>query len=342
MRQVLQKRWFLISLIVVIASGLTIGSRASEEEIERLTAVIKPSAITAIVLFLMSFSLDSRHLRESFRAPGPVVWASAVNYAFIPLLAWPLMLLQQTPDFALGLMIAASVPCTMAAASVWTRKAGGNDAVSLLVTTLTNGLCFLLTPFWLAVTASATVELSVQDMVARLVLAVLIPAGVGQLVRLFPGPERLAVEHKAAIGVLAQACILTIVFAAACKAGTHLHRIGPQTSLWGMLLVWGTCVGIHLAAMGVGLGGARLMEFRLADIKAVAFASSQKTLPIGLLIATDKSMFGNPDLLGTGLGVPFAVFPMLLYHASQLFVDTVVADRFASQPPSMTETRTTG
>ena len=34
----------------------------------------------------------------------------------------------------IGLMIAVSTPCTLAGASVWTRKAGGNDAVSLLTT----------------------------------------------------------------------------------------------------------------------------------------------------------------------------------------------------------------
>ena len=54
---------------------------------------------------------------------------------------------------------------------------------------------------------------------------------------------------------------------------------------------------------------------------------TQKTLPIGLLIATGADMFGDPDLLGPGRGVPLAVFPMLMYHASQMFLDTVVASR---------------
>jgi len=90
--------------------------------------------------------------------------------------------------------------------------------------------------------------------------------------------------------------------------------------------------------MAVGMQGARRMGFSWADRAAIAFASSQKTLPIGVLVATDPTMFGNPNLLGPGEGIPFAVFPMLMYHASQLFIDTAVADRLAAirqpeQPP---------
>ena len=60
----------------------------------------------------------------------------------------------------------------------------------------------------------------------------------------------------------------------------------------------------------------------------------QKTLPIGIYLATDESIFGNPGLL-EGQGVPFAVFPMLMYHAWQLFIDTAIADRLAASADSI-------
>ena len=56
-----------------------------------------------------------------------------------------------------------------------------------------------------------------------------------------------------------------------------------------------------------------------------------KTVHHYLLLATDPGMFGSPDALGAGVGVPFAVFPMLMYHASQLFIDTAIADRMAAR-----------
>src|SRR5690606_23500234 len=139
MLEFLQKRWFLLCILLLIPGGLALGYALSPAAIDTLTAPIDPRLTTAVVLFLMSFSLNSSQLWNAFRAPGPVLWATAVNYAAIPLMGILFMRWQTIADFRYGLMIAAAVPCTMAAASVWTRKAGGNDAVSLLVTVATNG-----------------------------------------------------------------------------------------------------------------------------------------------------------------------------------------------------------
>ncbi|MEX2287810.1 MAG: bile acid:sodium symporter [Planctomycetaceae bacterium] len=326
MQSFLKKQWFLIALVVLIAAGLAVGRSLDKPHLAQLTELIQPRIVTAFVLFLMSFSLDSRQLQASFRAPKPVLWASLVNLGLVPLMAWGLMPLQQSRDFAVGLMIAASVPCTLAAASVWTRKAAGNDAVSLLVTLLTNGVCFLVTPFWLNMTTVGKTELPMQDMIVQLFVSVVLPSLAGQLLQHVPPAGRFSMRHKTAIGVLAQACILTMVFSAAVKAGTAIESTGPGATASGVFIVWGSVIVLHLAAMVVALFGARRFRFSQADCAAVAFSASQKTLPIGLLLATDPKMFGNPTL-----GLPFAVFPMLMYHASQLFIDTAVADRWAAK-----------
>lgn len=331
----------MISLAALITLGLALGLNVPAERLQGALGRLGPPAAqalrvyprlsTALVLFLMAFSLETRQLTASFRSPAPALWASAINYGMIPLIAWGVMGWQQTADFAIGLMIAAAVPSTMAASSVWTRKAQGNDAVSLMVTILTNGTCFALTPFWLKLTTGSEVRLDSGQLVTRLVIAVLIPMVVGQVLRQFPRPARLATRHKTPIGVAAQILILSIVFYAACNAGARLAENGASPGLWAVLLVWGTCVAIHLAAMFVGLQGGRWWGFSRADLAAVAFAGSQKTLPIGVLLATDPTMFGDPNLLGPSQGVPFAVFPILMYHASQLFIDTAVADRLAAR-----------
>ncbi len=328
----LLKRWFLIALAVLIPGGLLIGARLPATRIEDLEGVVgsATSLLVMAVLFLMSVTLDNRQLRAALTRPGPVVWATVVTFVFMPLVAWPLSRLQLVPDFAVGLMIAASVPCTMAAASVWTRKAGGNDAVSLLVTIVTNGLCFAVTPFWMRVSlagipALATaVTLDVWQMMRDLFIAALLPIAVGQALRLVPACAALADRHKVGLGVTAQICILAIVLWTSLKAGPKLHvESGPALTVPSVVWVWACCIALHTAALHFARYVGRAFGFSDRDLIAVAFAASQKTLPIGVLIATDPSMFGNR-------GVPFAVFPMLMYHASQLFIDTWVADRIAA------------
>ena len=329
MLRFLQKRWFLLALVVLISSGMALGTQVPTAMawriVERWPAVVQAGLLhfsrltTAVVLFLMAFSLDTRQLRAALRAPGPAAWASVVNYAAIPLMAWPLMWVQRTRDFQVGLMIAASVPCTMAAASVWTRKARGNDAVSLMVTLITNASSFLVTPFWLNLTiAGAGVSLDGGRIIIDLIVSVLIPIVIGQALQLLPRPRAFAQRHKVAIGVAAQLLILLLIFLSSWKAGGQLVTRGASPGVAAVVLVWGSCIALHVAAMALAAAGARVGGFGRAERAAVMFAGSQKTLPIGVLLAN------NP-----AFGAPFAVFPMLMYHASQLFIDTAVADRLA-------------
>ncbi len=316
---------------MTIAGGIATGYQIDSDQLLGVLKYANPSLVTAFVLFLMSFSLDSSQFGKAIKSPAPVLWASFANYGILPLIGWQVMKIQGTEDFKYGLLIACTVPCTMAAASVWTRKAEGNDAVSLLVTVLTNGLCFLITPFWLNMIVSHGMKLNMGEMVQRLVIAVLIPTIIGQMVRGIPLLRSFATRRKKQLSNTGQICILFIVFSAACKGGIRLKEIGQPASMSSVLIVVFSCLLVHLLAMVVAYYGAKIFRFSREDQIASAFAGSQKTLPIGVLIATDPSMFGNPNLLGEGIGVPFAIMPLLIFHTLQLFTDTIIASRFAEK-----------
>ncbi len=333
-----RKHWFLTTLATMIAGGMALGFAGCGPALAPVFGPIDPRWTTACVLFLMSFSLDSEHLWAAFRAPRPVLLGCAMNYGFVPLLAWALAPWQEHVDLRVGLMIAASVPCTAAAASVMVRKARGNDAVSLLITVGTNSSCFVLTPLWLEWTTAAQVELDVGRLMFDLIVAVIVPSVAGQILRLAPPLHRQAIRHKTGIGAIAQVLIELLVLTAALRAGTALHDM-RQTSdalanavtaapitVPSVAISWASGVGVHLAALAAGWWLARLSGSPPSEAAAVAFAGSQKTLPIGLYIATDPGLFGAAH--------PFAMFPMLLYHASQLFFDTWLASRLAARGTS--------
>ncbi len=326
----LARRWFLIGMLIFMPGGFWLGISLGGARIDRFQEWLGPhaaTALTALVLFLMSVTLDNRRLRAALSRPGPVIWATAVTYVLIPLAAWPLSRLQVTFDFTIGLLIAGTVPCTMAAASVWTRKAQGNDAVSLLVTLVTNSLCFLVTPLWLTLLVPSpggsgpSIEMDTPALMQKLVVSALLPITVGQLLRTAPLVAAAADRRKVQLGVIAQLCILLIIAWESVKAGPKVS--GGAGSIGGasaVIVALGSCIALHVAAMAVAHWVARGLRFDPADRAAVVFAASQKTLPIGVYVAAAFS----------SAGAPLAVIPMLMYHASQLFIDTAVADRLAA------------
>jgi sodium/bile acid cotransporter 7 len=76
---------------------------------------------------------------------------------------------------------------------------------------------------------------------------------------------------------------------------------------------------VHVALLGLGFTLSRLLRISRADAIAVAFSGSQKTLMVGAYLA-----------LAVG---PLAILPMVAYHAAQLVIDTLIADRLRQRSP---------
>ena len=198
MTKFLKQQWFLVSLFVVIGLGFWFPA-----ELKFLAdAKLLRNCIVATVLFLMALPLDTASVRNSIRHPLPALFASVLNVGLLPLFAWILVQLLSDQDMKRGLLVTAAVPCTLASAAVWTRRAGGDDAVSILVTMITNLTCFLTIPFWLYVTLGS--EISAEDqarlmrMPIRLGLLVVLPMTLAQLIRQVPSIGVWATKTEAA------------------------------------------------------------------------------------------------------------------------------------------------
>jgi sodium/bile acid cotransporter 7 len=318
MSQLWKQFWFLLALGGILSSGIAAGYFAPTAFVDTYLTVVRPNITTAVVLFLMAYSLDSSQLRESLRRPGAAVWGSVVNLGLLPLVAAVAARGLTPPDFSLGLIITSVAPCTLATASVFTRRAGGNDAISLLVTLLTNSACVVVTPLWLQALVSRTTELELSAIVRQLVLCVLLPTLLGQLALIPRASRAWARRVHRKMSLASQLIVLLIVSVAAMKGGWELRRQAawPPLSDFGSMAAM--CLVVHVVGLAGGWYGGEWLRLSPEDRIATAIAGSQKTLPVGLLIAT------NPSVVSAA--VPFVTFPLLVFHAIQLVLDTALAD----------------
>src|SRR5439155_18315809 len=102
------KRWFLILLVV----GVFVVWLAPDWL--RWTAWLDPAVTGALAILLSAWSLETRSLRHALVHPQPALWATVISYVFLPGLGWLLGLLLPAADYRLGLLLVASVPCTLA------------------------------------------------------------------------------------------------------------------------------------------------------------------------------------------------------------------------------------
>ena len=306
----LKRHWFLVSLVLVVLSGFSGWGPLQQASTWRWLQ----NSIVFGVMFLMALPIEARAFGRTIRRPWAPVLAIAISYLFQPLASWPLAQLLPT-ELGNGLMVAAIVPCTLASAAVWTRRAEGNDAVALVVTVVTNGGCFLIAPLWLWLLLGQGESDPGRwlALVPKLGLLVVAPMALAQLCR---GSARIAAgstRHKIALSTAAQLGILAMVLLGTAQISTRISgTLSAQAIPVGIAMI-GTVLGLHVTSLVLGWKLAARWKLPAPDAAAVAIAGSQKTLMVGLSLAMD---------LGS------SILPLVTYHVAQLFVDTWIADRW--------------
>ncbi len=311
----LAQRWFLGALVAGVAFSLFFPNA-----LHPWLAHVPPDYVIAGSLFLMAWTMPTRTLTAELRRPGAALWAMAMSYGLLPAAAALVGDLAPLADVRVGLLLAASVPCTLASCVLWTRLAGGNEATALLTVLGCTLTSWFLTTFWLALTTGAQIEIPIVSMMLDLTRTLIVPVAAGQGLRWSVRAREFANRHKTALGALAQCFVLLIVLKAAAAVGTKIHetdlRLGPL-ALSALL-----AFGLHLFALYAGLWSSTVWGLDRPRAIAVAFAGSQKTLPISLLLF-DKYFKDE---------FPLAVVPLLFFHVGQLLLDTLIAERLRHAP----------
>jgi sodium/bile acid cotransporter 7 len=320
----LRRHWFLIAL--VLGLGLA-GLRP--DWLRPLTARVPPRVVVGLALFIMAWGLESRSLWRALLRPLPALAAVVVSYAALPALGWLAGLVVSEPDYRIGLLVVTSVPCTLASAALWTRMAGGSEATALLVIFLTTTTSWLITPAWLTRTTGAAIDVNAVAMMGELFLFLVVPVSLGQLARMAAPLARLADRGKSFLGVVSRLLIFAIVLKAAADVSDRLTARAELPAPGLLLGTAGLCVGLHLAALLAGLWSGQALGFDRPSRTAVAFAGSQKSLPVALLLF--ETYFKE--------AYPLAVVPILFYPVGQLVVDTFIAERLARHGAATGESR---
>jgi sodium/bile acid cotransporter 7 len=315
MLRFLARRWFLLALVASLAAGITAPGATAP-----LVHWIPSDVVVAVTTFVMALPLETAALWNAARRPGPAWLAAGINMGLAPPLGWAASRMLP-PELATGVVLAATVPCTLATAAVWTRRAGGNDAVAFMVTAITNLACFVVVPAWLWLLVDAASQAGIRQakidygqIVIGLILLVVVPIVVAQVLRQWRPVGGWAVRHKHELSYVAQVGVLLMVLIGAVNCGERIQHAsdGAVLSAGNVVMVIAAVTAVHGILLASGFALAKALRFSRGDSIAVVFSGSQKTLMVGAYLA-----------LAVG---PLAILPMVAYHAVQLVVDTLIAD----------------
>lgn len=309
----LKAQWFLLAL-----AGVLVGGAWFHTPLGPVAEAVPRDLLVAAIMLLMSAPLD---LRRSLAGPRAGV-AAAVGVAVNAGLAGPLAYLfggVLSEPLAIGLIVAALAPCTLASAAVWTRRGGGNEAVALTITVATSLLCFLTLPGWAAVLIGRTQPFDATGLAMRLLLIVVLPIAAGQVIRARPAVRGWCEQHRQRLSLVAQLGLLGMVFVGAVRSGGLLADPATRVGAWQWAVLAASAAAVHLTLFAAAWRASRVLGAPRAEALAAAVGGSQKTLAVGLSVAMD---FGS-----------LAILPMIVYHALQLLLDAGLVDWLGNREP---------
>ncbi|MFG1298959.1 bile acid:sodium symporter family protein [Xanthobacter sp. V3C-3] len=281
----------------------------------------------AVIFFLYGVSLAPRRLLESAARWELHLVVQLSTFLLFPAVVMAVLVLigDRLPEaLATGFFFLAALPSTVSSSVAMTSLARGNVPVAIFNASISSLIGVFATPMLIAwYLHSVGTGMALGPVILKLVLLVILPMAIGQAAR--PLLARLVERHKAVVRVADRAVILAIVYNSFCDSVVAGVWRGHSPALL-LEIVAGVLV-LFAVVYALVQVACRLLGFAQADVVAVVFCASKKSLATGLPMA--QVMFnGSPDL-------SLIITPIMLYHFMQLVIVGIIAGRSASRAEAL-------
>lgn len=214
-----------------------------------------------------------------------------------------------------GFLYIGCLPSTVQSSIAFTSVSGGNVAGAVCAASISNLIAVVLTPLLLALLVPQGGEHAIDPAaIFSIFKQILLPFAIGQLCR--PWLSGFLNRQKLPTMIVDRGSILLIVYAA-FSAGV-VNEIWSRISTVGLLVTLALCLAMFAVAVAVALGAGKAIGLDRADLYAVLFCGSTKSLATGLPMA--GILFPGPNL-------PLIVLPLMIYHLMQLVICALISQR---------------
>lgn len=231
----------------------------------------------------------------------------------------------------IGIFYVAVLPSTVSSSVVMVSIAKGNMPAAIFNASISGILGVFLTPLWMSfflgdVEATAgTIDsqgIPLMESIRGLMLIVVLPVAIGMFFNARFGD--LVTENRKFMKYFDQSVVLLIVYTSFCDSfeAKAFDGFGTKT----LVLLGAGMVALFFIVYGISGFCCRLGRFNREDTITVLFCGSKKSLMHGM--AMSKVLFAGMN----GIGV--ILLPIMLYHALQLIVVSVIAKRMGKEQHS--------
>ena len=307
----LKAHWFFVAIGVVLAAAAGLqGQTRWVQDFHVLTAgIFLAFLVTGLTLDVSKLSFQSLQLKAALAA-------MISSLGVIPLLAWASSGFFLPAEFVIGVCIIATAPVSVVSGTVMTALGKGNIPLSVVICVLGNIMGIFSMPIslkWM-VEGVGSIHLPVIEMLSNLVTTVLVPIVLGGLLQ--PRLNAYLTRFNKAFSVFQQSIILLIIFSAFAGAGATIASAGSMLPVLAAFTL-----ALHALILAMNYGISKLIRLDWPSTVAFTLHTSQKTLTVSYVVWA--GFFAAH--------FPLAMIPGIMYHLTQMVMDTVVAEQMRNR-----------
>jgi solute carrier family 10 (sodium/bile acid cotransporter), member 7 len=308
---------FLLAIIgVIILAWIkpSIGVSQNPISLERI-AVYGVS----FIFFFYGLSLDPQQLKAGLSNWKMHVVVQVTTFVVFPMIAIvfrPLFVDTSVQLLWFGAYYLSSLPSTVSSSVVMVSIAGGNLPAAIFNASISSLIGIFATPFWMGLFAETEIGLlDPWSVITKLTLQVLVPVGLGIILHNRFG--KWVSKYKSKLKIFDQSVIVLIIYTSFCQS-FYNHVFDDLGAI--------QLLGLSIAMIALFLGVfafinvlSRLLHFNREDRITILFCGSKKSLVHGTVMS--KVLFQQSTTTG------LILLPLMLYHAMQLIIASIIAQR---------------
>lgn len=277
----------------------------------------------SLIFFFYGLKLSPSKLKAGLKNWKLHILIQASTFILFPLLVLlvrPLLQTQEQETIWLAFFFLAALPSTVSSSVVMVSIAKGNIPAAIFNASISGIIGILVTPLWMGLfVTSDQAGFSFVDIYTKLIVQIILPVVVGVLLQRYLGD--FAQKHSSKITLFDKSIILLIIYKS--FASSFNDKIFSTVSMLDLVLILlGVLILFTIAYFSTGFIASKL-NFNKEDLITAQFCGTKKSLVHGTVFS--KIIFGNMAVIG------IVLLPIMLFHAIQILIISVVATKLAKR-----------
>lgn len=310
--------WFILALLAMIGLAKIWSEPGIQKGPLSLSALSGYGVST--IFFFYGLRLNVARLKaglQNYRLHLIIHGTTFVVFPAVVLATRWLFPALETDLIWLGIFYVAALPSTVSSSVVMVSIAGGNIPAAIFNASISSLIGVFITPLWMSfLLADTNGQYDLGSVIGKLTIQVIVPVVAGILLNKKLG--WFAERYKTYLRYFDQLTILLIVYTSFCESFSL--NLFANYSAGDLLKLVALMLGLFFLIYGFVYWVSKWLKFSREDRIAALFCGSKKSLVQGSVMA--KVLFS-----GSIAGV--VLLPIMVFHALQLIVASVMAQRMA-------------